>query len=1579
MPLRLSCVLFTLLLATHIMIAAPSNNSVNIQGLGQIQLSQSFISNAVAVTGLKCQTFKQAQVLHAKLYDDLTWDKKCGLQLLKTTSALPILGHQHADCLLIGRDEKTVYIINAESPSTLAMANKQLKKQGQTLSFDRIKDYPAMLNFTDLAPLYMNLHHFGRKGDLKGQPLYSAKAIQDPYDYWKAYGTQMGINLRTYMGFDNHFDNKPHTYAIEHEMSHAQKRDMPYYIWIGPHQIPWWLRWKFPDDVAQPDPYAIPTWNPHGFLGGGNLSMSASDEAFAYVHRYNMQMINTLKKNGEGQMSALRLAIGRPGDELGLHLFSTELMDHSPAGQRGLHHWLKTQKNLNLAQLGKRWHGDPKHFDRWEQVRLPSLFSFFGDFGDDSFNLLTNWNWRTYQAKLDNEQWWKPDIKIDSKQWQSVNLAPSTDQLHAFGSELDKTQRQGNSTVACMRKTFVADPWLVKHRNQRVYLVINSYNAKPVQIHFNGMDLGSHKARQRWRGPVGIDVSSLIKTGKNTLALRMPEGRILGPVFLTTHRPGYYPYDDSHKNARWVDMRDYMAHTLMDGYLRMVNPIRKHIADWPILFNVGSSFSTADQYLRVKNQTAIRAIHNTGAEASYRPWWPGLGYVIGTYGSSEESSTASDMKLGRELGWILFNAESTHSYIYDGAIYQQMDEKTGWFTKNKRLWQLMGKYIWNKPQVAIFRSPKGSLYYPYQDEQHSWDLGRGSLQRAHYNNVYVTESELNARLADDYPVIFDCNNQVLTQQAIDDLKVYVQKGGTYIALQNTGRHDPLHKDTWPIQQLTGCKVIGKRSNMMVQITQDNPLLKTLAGQTFKGNGAAINWVGDNYADHAIALEPTAEVAKAFTPIAFWEDGTVAAGVRRLGKGRVIILGSTFWRSSSDRGGKGIYLQGGLEATFLRDLFAGLGLTPQVQTDNSDIWARRMITKNGTQQWMMLFNSNASPLKQVTMQFDWDHDPRQIFDVVTGKNVPYRYQDGKVIVESLDFEKHQVHVLGIWQKNFDQSIAQWYQIKAKFEKAPNLKKQPSVDLKSLPDSSMFVLNQFDFYQLQPSEKLDPAWLIGGKPTKPWKQVGHGFWDQMGHAPTGKAVYHSTVNVPSDWQGRNMIMVMASWDGPVLLGNADIYVNGKLAGNYRQHGWNNNDSYDLTDYLKSGLNHVCFVMQSNEYRGGLMGQIGLYAQKTLRDVIEIKQVQLVKNPNEQKTISMPMQRQKAQYLKFEIDVPAHWDAKQTYLQLVAQNRKIAMVRINGRPINYHQYLHPYPRHMQINLSPWIKPGQRNEIELWPHDTIASHKDKPRSPVVNFDMQLIRLGTLSDLKSNHANKSVSTVRAQISTTPNIKTTINKSSVVANGQAKPDGKNLMTNASFETYGSFEQMQIHDHIKRARDVKQVQIKESHWMKNWQPGCHAYEKEIPKTGSVSIDQSVQYDGKVSVKIHNQSLTDITYVDYKPEHFKGQDKLTIKPNRRYRLTWQVKGQDIQTNNDGPGPIMMMYYVTQKNGKSKRVNMYTRGKTQGDFDWTQKQFDFTTDAHAQTAVFGFQLRRASGTLWYDNIKLLDMGSVTAVESF
>lgn len=157
--------------------------------------------------------------------------------------------------------------------------------------------------------------------------------------------------------------------------------------------------------------------------------------------------------------------------------------------------------------------------------------------------------------------------------------------------------------------------------------------------------------------------------------------------------------------------------------------------------------------------------------------------------------------------------------------------------------------------------------------------------------------------------------------------------------------------------------------------------------------------------------------------------------------------------------------------------------------------------------------------------------------------------------------------------------------------------------------------------------------------------------------------------------------------------------------------------------------------------------------------------------------------------------------------------------------------------------------------------------------------------------------------------------------------------------------------------------------------------EMPdKTGIVARDRQVACSGKHSVRLSSTNRAEVTAVAYSTESFAAnpQDPRNLRPDRRYLVRWRVKGENVD-NSTGPGTIMMLYVSGQRDGQRYRVDHSLALSLSGSFDWQEQSFHFITDQHAAWAVFNLQLRWVTGTVWYDDFELIDLGPVLRVKTF
>ena len=207
-------------------------------------------------------------------------------------------------------------------------------------------------------------------------------------------------------------------------------------------------------------------------------------------------------------------------------------------------------------------------------------------------------------------------------------------------------------------------------------------------------------------------------------------------------------------------------------------------------------------------------------------------------------------------------------------------------------------------------------------------------------------------------------------------------------------------------------------------------------------------------------------------------------------------------------------------------------------------------------------------------------------------------------------------------------------------------------------------------------------------------------------------------------------------------------------------------------------------------------------------------------------------------------------------------------------------------------------------------------------------------------------------------------------------DPKNLIENGGFETWAPLD-----PNFARGDALQNViLIPPNLAPTGWTP-MHERVKHQNRTATIAMDEQVKHGGARSVRIENRDMRDITLVMYSTERFarRPDDPRNIRPNRRYLVRWWVKGENVRE--DGTGPILMMFYMSEKNGKPGRVNTGESGGElpKGSFDWQRRQFVFITDENAKWATMTFQLRWTTGTIWYDDIELLDRGPVTPVKTY
>ncbi|MDQ2799036.1 MAG: hypothetical protein M3Y13_05265, partial [Armatimonadota bacterium] len=659
------------------------------------------------------------------------------------------------------------------------------------------------------------------------------------------------------------------------------------------------------------------------------------------------------------------------------------------------------------------------------------------------------------------------------------------------------------------------------------------------------------------------------------------------------------------------------------------------------------------------------------------------------------------------MSWILIDGDSAHQLFWDIEDFQKREKEDQWFTRNQRRIQLFGKSLREKPSVALLWSVRTNLLgnsLPW-----NWDIGRGEIESAHYDNVYVTEREMKLGLAQDYPVVFDCGTALMDPPLVAAIRKYVEAGGTFVALHNTGHYTSLEPDSYPIADLTGFKVLSSNKRGKITFGTRLPLFQQWEGRQFEGEGSSLDWKNNQTAQGVgMALSPASSDTVA---LAKWEDGSVAVGYRKLGKGRIILLGSTFWRSGKDVAG--VWLSGSeVERNFLQTLFTDLGIARTADSDSPDVWTRKFTTKNGLQDWLIALN-NAEMAQTTTLSMRVAARPDQVLDMLTNQPVPFTYSDdGWVHIPNIVMPVVQARIFGVRRGNLVSGLPVWWGEKTKYWKRIALKDSPSAPSARISGTTVSSETiAFDSWKFWPDRDgargATDAWKQPGFADAAWQTLQRGPWNLQDASLKdyrGIGLYRKTFRVPAAWAGHRIRLGLYSFNNPIVYDKGEFFVNGKPAATYQSRGWNQTLGFDITDSLRPGINSLAVKVTGGKEFAGLSGPVWLEPERILAPSLSLNSGwQAIGGDGVPKSMASVPIHLTARNLAQRIMVPASWQGRDVYLHLETPDQWLGAIAVNGHPIVYTSFQHPFGTRTDINVSLYLRAGQPNTIELWPFSTL------------------------------------------------------------------------------------------------------------------------------------------------------------------------------------------------------------------------------------------------------------------------------------
>ena len=1251
-----------------------------------------------------------ANILMGKLLADLFWDAGADHQITMVNAGKTTVRF-HAwkpyGVITVARIGSTVIAMGADNQSKLIAA---IKQEPRLLSGSAIYipsgEYPRSLDFYDLRAFKSYDHAMRSPAEM---------GLDNHWPFVKKYGLG-GLSFQSLsLGKGTGAPNVADLASTDYEVREAEKQNGVAVIgFAAGGEMPLWMYNRNPASSMIASPNALlGAWGAAAAAGGHYESWSiprvqAENTSMAYL-----RLVMNRYKNSPA-VGGWHPYRGSPGVEYAFHERTDDFWDFSPAGQEGFRSWLRDTRHISLAELGKRWYGDAKHYTSWKQVMVPDPQTFYGNLPDssdssdtrhptpDTLLLNTNWQWMD-AAKHTGDT--APSSAENG--WVPVAMQPSYQQVFLpWGA-------------AYYRTTFNAAKWLGANTSKPQYLVVGvahrAHNNTTVWL--NGVQIGDFKSDIEI-GPFKINLTGKLLSGVNELVLRLPdgngpftEGKLYGPVFLTTTEPKFYPYLGKEQNTRYVDFKEWQMYAMAGLHHAMVQEARTIDPDRPMILS-GGGIDMGNYVSELATRYGM-GVQMTGREAWYFPWWSGQGHLAGFYGTGEPSANVFGPLLDRTLGWVLSDCDGNMDLFWSLESYMKDNQTSHWFDRNKRLIQLFGKALRPDPGLVILRSSESNLIDP-QTMGYNWDLGRGELQASHYDNYYATEWELARGMVQKYPVLMDSGSQFMDEKTVQDIKKYVEAGGTFIALHHSGLHGILTPETFPLSKISGfAPSINGRSGKIV-FEQNLPVFKGWDGTTIQSWGVTLKSVA--------GLDGAQVVAK-------WDDGSAAVGYRKLGKGRIIVLGYTGWRDGHD----GLSREQS-QKFFLERLLTDLGVQRTANASNQSLWARKAITKNGTQDWLITANSSDKPLTS-DVDLRVAHKPETVVNMVTKQPVEFSYTpDGWIHIKSVSYNPYETIIFGAPRATLVDGLQNWWAEKTKYWKTCKV----NIPLPATPRTPDTIpIDSWKFLADKTGDVGQTSeWMASGYIDKTWMKLTTGPWNlQVASLKDyhGAGLYRKVFNIPTEWRNHRIIFGMYSFDTPIVYDLGEFFINGKPVTTYKTRGWSQTYQYDVTDMLKPGSNVLAVKTVGGKMFSGVSSPVWFEPEINLTNPIDLSGAwQLVKTSvgGPSTEIQIPGVPS-GLYLQKAFDAPQSWAGKTVYLHIEMPEQWLGSIVVNGHPNSYNDYMHPFGLRTEINITQFLQPGEENRIELWPYNSIPSHGKA--APIADQRMSIgaIRVGCEQAIK--------------------------------------------------------------------------------------------------------------------------------------------------------------------------------------------------------------------------------------------------------
>ncbi len=1295
----------------------------NLRGYGVIsaQIENRVTENTkVSVTRVTCEDRDKAALLHAKYLSDLQGlPGVAAVQFFAGGRQVPAWQIEGQGWILAGFSDRTAFMVAGERQSAVVATAEAAIRTLATATFAPSAAVPAYLDKWDKHgwSWYNWLWHTPNRRDfpdLEAQGYDFAK----PYDYNAEY--EWAAQNQTGMVYWMH--------QFGHDRG-AGMNDYPDIIWapeacrkygldfqIQPtlnDNMPWWANRYRAETIAKMPGYV---GNYHSvnepYLGGAGFCSWCSEQGKDELLALSQQWIQCYADDPNCT------TIMEPHCEVAHGEFDL-LTEYGPLADASYRKFLQQERKLTLPALAQRY---GERYTGWDQVRVPELAYFLG--GDEDAVDLTG-TWRVKYASLEEGQAQELfAADLDDTGWGEM-VSPGHDR-QMF---LEKKPAWFRRTVE------LPAGWMPKHQGEPVYLYLwdlNQRNARsPVVVYWNGK-LVATDVRDAGIGITVVNLTEELGRNTNQLAVYLPQGYIGYRVYLAAHEPISYPRLGKEMNARWVDFRDWQTWTRVDSLRRGLQAIRAVDPNRPI--SLAAPDSVAD-YARELAAEYGGFFHNTGyMSAWFGDLHPRMMNSVGLPASAEPGGPAPTLPELKKF-WALISLEGVASYNYFIHIGHVMwrPEMKAWFESQQPMIHLLGKYHLPATRVAGLagmRCERLKGWPWYRDEA---TIPTGGYWGADVSGLLEVPADLLSErdvLAGDlsrYDLVYDEQTSIMSRALVEKIGDWVRAGGTFVTLVQTGRHTEEEPDSWPIAALTGCEVTWAS-----QVSPDGqyewkPFTLEPGQEVFdedfwskanlNANGIGMKMPGDHEYQRAVDDKGQQGLERAeaggnlsangvglrpeegdIVPLMRWrEDGSLAVGMRKLGRGRVFIVGLKFFDDRPWRGAPA------LEAKLVNDILAYCGHQNTVdarvdgrlisgQTKLHDApWGRHFVSNNGLYDVYLVCNQDKEA-RDLTLSLPDRAAPRGAdrptpwaWDVLGQKPVSAQVVGGRLVWVLANMGPMELRTMLVPRGEVSESPADWLKLQTGWWQGGGAPGQVLT-----PDKYDYVLDLTEGWTLTPANEDFTA--PAGEPVA---GVGLGPWTYLFPERVANAEFEREFTVPPTWTEGSVYLHVSSWNGATFLDQGRVLLDGEEV-----RGWGNGwAELDLSEVLGPGSRHrLALQIKGGPYAQGLKGSCWLEYEP--RPAAELDLAGQWEPSADALTwgerVALPGEFE-GRMARARVFIPQDWQGRTVMLhaRTGANSPALLYVIANGRMCRRHHHI--FGPRLDLNLTPYLKFGAANELEI------------------------------------------------------------------------------------------------------------------------------------------------------------------------------------------------------------------------------------------------------------------------------------------